>query len=172
MDRKQQNVQVCRTSTGGQTKHGCHSCEAKDETLIQYDTDVSRFDLCSRDSYFLQKEKYKSSAKMSAGCGYKTINYNEMMIYGISNLHFASAIDLYHGMMNIDKMLCKGMVYNVLKTKAEKKKFNKYMIALTNEKNAHNPLIKKDVHSGVISNIRLDGAFAVSVCCIYLPIFF
>lgn len=174
MDRKQQNVQVCRTSTGGKTIFGCHACEAKQEEMIMVDTDVSRFKLCSRENYFFAKKIYVSKQQLSSKRGYKTSNYDGMMIDGIKNIHFVSPIDLYHGLHNLGEMLQKCMINNVLTCSGHKQDFNQYMISLTKEKDYHNCLSVKNINSdGILDDIGLDAAFPVSVCfyCVTIVLF-
>lgn len=166
MDRKQQNQSLCRTDTGGHTIHGCHSCEAKLSELIEINTDISRYKLCSPEGYHLSFPKYNTAELHSKNRGYNTLDYNSMMISGITNFHFASVVDFYHSLANIQKQLDEAIKMNVLQTK-DIQCYNQYLSFLTNERDQHNCLKYPDgvsSDSKCWTNIRLDEAFNVSVC--------
>ena len=167
MDRKQQNQSLCRTDTGGHTIHGCHSCEAKLEEFVQINTDVSRFKLCAPECYHLSFAKYQTTKEHSKARGYNTLDYNSMMFDGITNFHFASAVDFYHCLANIQKQLDEALKCNALQTSDHAQCYSQYLSFLTKERDKHNRLKYPsglNSETKCYSNIRLDEAFNVSVC--------
>ena len=170
MDRKQQNLSLCRTDTGGHTIHGCHSCDAKLNELIDVTTETSRFRLCSPESYHWSKSKFHSRSEHSQNRGYNTSDYNAMMYTGIVNFHYASPVDFYHCLMNIMEQFDEAIKCNILQTEADKHLYSKYISILSNERDKYNSLkYPDDLHTDkyLYNDIRLDQAFNVSVCLIF-----
>ena len=166
MDRKQQNVQVCRTGTGGITIHGCSACESMGVEMIDIRCVQSRFKLCSPESYHLSSKKYKSKSEHSKACGYNTYNYDAMKINGIHNFHSNCPVDLHHCMHNCMEMIQQAITMNVLNTKDYVAKYNQYLACLTKERDPHNCLeypSDLDSKSRFYPSIKLDAAFNVSV---------
>ena len=167
MDRKQQNIQLCRTSTGGSTICGCHVCEAKGVQMIDSDSNVSRFRLCSPDSYYLSKIKCNSIQEHSATRGYMTTDYKQMDWTDIYNRHFASPIDLYHALHNLMEMIDDGLKGNILQSAGHIERYNRYLCCLTQERDSHNCLKYNTAYLTAdmkfFKKISLDQCFTVTV---------
>ena len=170
MDRKQQNVSTCRTDSNGLAIYGCHGCEAKGISMIDTESTIPWFSLCSPQAYVLSRAKVNSVSEHSTARGYNTMDYNAMKFDDISNNHFASCVDMYHAFTNLMEMLDKCLKNNILSTAGHIDNYNKYLSFLTKERDSHNCIDYNgaDISADTkfIKSIKLDQCFNISVKCL------
>ena len=167
MDRKQQNVSTCRTDSNGLAIYGCHGCEAKGISMINPESTIPFFNLCSPEAYVLSRAKVGSVSEHSTTRGYNTMDYNAMKFIDIYNNHFASCVDMYHAFTNLMEMLDKCLKNNILTTAGHVDKYNKYISFLTKERDSHNCVdyggSDISLDTKFIKSIKLDQCFNISV---------